>query len=49
MQIGDHIATDVVVSISEVSDVLLLGKDFLAKFESWKIDNQQNVLILIDK
>ena len=49
MQVGDHIAEDVVASVGSAQSEPLLGQSFLSKFGSWQLDNKKNVLILTDK
>jgi hypothetical protein len=49
LQVGDHVANDVVASVGPVSGDLLLGLSFLSRFGSVTLDNERNVLILSGK
>ncbi len=44
--IGDFIVNNVILSVSETGNDLLLGKSFLNKFKQWSIDNQNSLLNL---
>jgi len=48
IQIGEKIAYNVQASVSNEmpNDGMLLGMTFLAKFDSWSIDNKNNKLVL---
>jgi clan AA aspartic protease (TIGR02281 family) len=48
VQIGDKIARDVLASVADgvTDDGMLLGQTFLAKFDSWSVDNKNNKLVL---
>lgn len=46
IKVGNVSAKNVVVAICPGSDTMLLGKSFLDKFPSWKIDNYKEALIL---
>jgi hypothetical protein len=46
IQLGKHIAHNVVASIGPVKGDLLLGQTFLSRFGIWAIDNTRHVLIL---
>jgi clan AA aspartic protease (TIGR02281 family) len=47
IQLGEIVIQNVTCSVSKTADVMLLGKSFLDRFKSWKIDNNTNKLILI--
>ena len=49
LQVGDHVANNVVASVGPVSGDLLLGLSFLSRFGSVTLDNERNVLILSGK
>jgi predicted aspartyl protease len=49
MQIGDHVAKDVIVGVGGANSSLLLGQSFFEKFGAWSLDNNDNILILSDK
>lgn len=40
------VAKNVLCSVNQSEDIILLGKEFLDRFKSWKIDNELNQLIL---
>src|ERR1700722_11596091 len=46
LKVGDREVRDVVGSITNDADSLLLGQSFLKRFRSWLIDNQRQVLLL---
>ena len=46
LRVGDKEVHDVIGSVSNDSDTLLLGQSFLSRFHSWSIDNQRGVLLL---
>ena len=46
MTVGGHTVYDVIGSVSENSDHMLLGQSFLRKFKFWAIDNAAGVLVL---
>ncbi len=46
LRVGDREVHDVMASVSNDGDTLLLGQSFLARFRSWSIDNQRQVLLL---
>jgi clan AA aspartic protease (TIGR02281 family) len=46
LRVGDREVHDVLASVTNASDGLLLGQSFLTRFRSWSIDNQRQVLSL---
>jgi clan AA aspartic protease (TIGR02281 family) len=46
LKVGDREVRDVMGSITNDADSLLLGQSFLNRFRSWSIDNQRQVLLL---
>jgi uncharacterized protein len=46
VQLGNHVAHNVVASIGPVKGDLLLGQTFLSRFGIWAIDNTRRLLIL---
>ena len=46
IEVGGHVATNVMASVAPEHAEPLLGLSFLAKFKSWTLDNQRHVLIL---
>jgi uncharacterized protein/predicted aspartyl protease len=46
VQLGNHVAYNVLASIGPVKGDLLLGQTFLSRFGIWAIDNVRHVLIL---
>ena len=46
LKVGDREVRDVMASITNDADSLLLGQSFLKRFRSWSIDNQRQVLLL---
>jgi clan AA aspartic protease (TIGR02281 family) len=46
LKVGDREVHDVVGSVTNDADSLLLGQSFLTRFRSWSIDNQRQVLLL---
>jgi clan AA aspartic protease (TIGR02281 family) len=46
LRVGDREVRDVLASVSNDGDTLLLGQSFLTRFRSWSIDNQRQVLLL---
>jgi len=46
LQLGNHVARNVVASIGPAKSELLLGQSFLSRFGVWAIDNTRHVLIL---
>jgi clan AA aspartic protease (TIGR02281 family) len=46
LKVGDREIRDVMGSVTNDTDSLLLGQSFLARFRSWSIDNQRQVLLL---
>jgi TPR repeat protein len=46
LKVGNREIHDITGSIANVEGSLLLGQSFLARFESWSIDNQRQVLVL---
>ena len=46
LEVGGHVATDVMAGVGPEHVEPLLGQTFLAKFKSWTLDNKRHVLIL---
>jgi len=48
VRVGDKVAYDVQASVSDgvPDDAMLLGQTFLAKFNSWSVDNTNRKLVL---
>jgi clan AA aspartic protease (TIGR02281 family) len=46
IEVGGHVATNVMASVAPEHAEPLLGLSFLAKFKSWTLDNKRHVLIL---
>jgi clan AA aspartic protease (TIGR02281 family) len=46
LKVGDREVRDVMGSVTNDADSLLLGQSFLTRFHSWSIDNQRQVLLL---
>ena len=46
LRIGDREVRDVLGSVSNDQNTLLLGQSFLSRFRSWSVDNQRQVLLL---
>jgi hypothetical protein len=46
LKVGDREVRDVIGSVSNDENTLLLGQSFLSRFRSWSIDNQRQVLLL---
>jgi clan AA aspartic protease (TIGR02281 family) len=46
LEVGGHVATDIMADIGPEHTDPLLGLSFLAKFKSWTLDNKRHVLIL---
>jgi predicted aspartyl protease len=46
LKVGDREVHDVMGSVTNDADSLLLGQSFLTRFRSWSIDNQRQVLLL---
>ena len=46
LRVGDREVHDVLASVTNDADGLLLGQSFLKRFRSWSIDNQRQVLVL---
>jgi clan AA aspartic protease (TIGR02281 family) len=46
LKVGDREVHDVLGSVTNDADSLLLGQSFLTRFRSWSIDNQRQVLLL---
>jgi predicted aspartyl protease len=46
LKVGDREVHDVMGSVTNDANSLLLGQSFLARFRSWSIDNQRQVLLL---
>jgi hypothetical protein len=46
LKVGDREVRDVIGSVTNDADSLLLGQSFLTRFRSWSIDNQRGVLLL---
>jgi predicted aspartyl protease len=46
LKVGNHLLEDVTGSIASAQADLLLGQSFLARFNSWSIDNKRQVLLL---
>jgi clan AA aspartic protease (TIGR02281 family) len=46
LRVGDREVHDVLASVTDDADGLLLGQSFLTRFRSWSIDNQRQVLLL---
>jgi predicted aspartyl protease len=46
LTVGDRVLENIVAGASPAAGGLLLGQSFLARFTSWSIDNQRQVLIL---
>jgi clan AA aspartic protease (TIGR02281 family) len=46
LKVGDREVRDVMASVTNDADSLLLGQSFLTRFRSWSIDNQRQVLLL---
>jgi gag-polyprotein putative aspartyl protease len=46
LRVGDREVRDVIGSVTNDADSLLLGQSFLTRFRSWSIDNQRGVLSL---
>ena len=46
LRVGNREVPDVIGSITNDGGALLLGQSFLARFRSWSIDNQRQVLVL---
>ena len=46
IRIGKYSINNVVVAVSDKSNIILVGKSLLNKFTSWIIDNKENLLIL---
>jgi len=46
LAVGDKVLENVVAGASPAAGSLLLGQSFLARFKSWSVDNQRQVLIL---
>lgn len=46
IKIGNYIVKNVIASINSNGNMLLLGKSFLDKFQSWTIDNNKQILKL---
>lgn len=46
LKVGDREVRDVMGSVTNDADSLLLGQSFLRRFRSWSIDNQRQVLLL---
>jgi len=46
LKVGDREVRDVIGSMTNDTDSLLLGQSFLTRFRSWSIDNQRQVLSL---
>lgn len=46
LEVGGHVATDVMAGIGPEHAEPLLGLTFLTKFKSWTLDNKRHVLIL---
>ena len=46
IRIKNTVVENILCSVNSSSDVMLLGKSFLDRFKSWKIDNETNQLIL---
>jgi clan AA aspartic protease (TIGR02281 family) len=48
LEVGSHIATNVMASVAPEHAEPLLGLSFLAKFKSWTLDNRRHVLIITE-
>jgi len=46
LKVGDREVRDVLGSVTNDADSLLLGQSFLTRFRAWSIDNQRQVLLL---
>jgi predicted aspartyl protease len=46
LEVGGHVATDIMADIGPEHADPLLGLSFLTKFKSWTLDNKRHVLIL---
>lgn len=46
LDVGGHVATNVLAGVAPEHAEPLLGQSFLAKFKSWTLDNKRHVLIL---
>jgi hypothetical protein len=46
LKVGDREVRDVMGSVTNDTDSLLLGQSFLTRFRSWSIDNRRQVLVL---
>lgn len=46
LDVGGHVATEIMAGIGPEHAEPLLGQSFLAKFKSWTLDNKRHVLIL---
>lgn len=44
--IGGFLVRNVICSINPTDDIILIGQSVLNRFNSWKIDNERNLLIL---